>query len=342
MRPTRFFARAPALAAILGALLTAARTGTGSGPAVICVDDDVRNDFHGSSMMRVANIFASAALAVLGLFCVEDATAKTPGTNIAPTVPLGCGTAYGAHTSTAPSAGLCTGGFALTGAVAAGSGQYKWSCKMSPLPVVACKSFQSIIGACGTANGVLTSAAPSANLCGAGTATPVTPVLNGSMTTAFNWLCLSAPASMGPFGNNAACSAPAPSAGSCGTAYGKWTLGAPSATPASNLCASGAATTPVSSVIAGTTTWSWNCQGTGTGSNAGSATCTAPQVTQVAGSFCGPSSGVTLSTPPSSLCVPGTSASSITTTTGGFSWTCSFSTYGGTQASVATSTCTAP
>ena len=99
---------------------------------------------------------------------------------------LACGAASGQASSTAPVADLCADG--TPGAISGGNGApWSWSCGGALGAVVNCaESYVPplINGACGTANGGITSAKPASGLCAAGTASPVTG------TRAWTWSCV--------------------------------------------------------------------------------------------------------------------------------------------------------
>jgi hypothetical protein len=120
---------------------------------------------------------------------------------------------------------------------------------------------QAVDGACGSANAAATSAAPTANLCSAGTASAV------AGTGPWDWMCTGSNG-----GTTSSCQAPLaggsggspPINGMCGLANGV----AVSAAPAANLCSAGTA-----SAVAGAGPWDWMC----TGSNGGTTSaCQAP------------------------------------------------------------------
>jgi len=157
------------------------------------------------------------------------------GTSASCSAPLGamggvngaCGSANGVATMTAPASGLCSSG---TATAVTGSGPWDWSCNGSGGGTNAScfAPLESLVGACGSANGVATSTAPTTNLCAAGTPTPVTG------TGPWTWSC---DGSAG--GTNASCSAPLLVVnGACGSAQGV----ASATAPTTNLCSSGTAT----------------------------------------------------------------------------------------------------
>src|SRR5208282_4723650 len=83
----------------------------------------------------------------------------------------GCGSSNGADLTSAPTANLCSAG---TASSVSGSGPWNWTCAGSGGGTTAsCSALLEISGACGSANGVTASTAPTANLCSAGTASTV-------------------------------------------------------------------------------------------------------------------------------------------------------------------------
>ena len=155
-------------------------------------------------------------------------------------------------------------------------------------------------GACGAANGVAASTAPSAGLCGAGSASAV------SGSGRWTWSC-----SGSNGGATAACSAPLAQAqpvvnGACGSANG----GGFTAAPTASLCNTGTA-----SGVSGSGPWSWSCAGSGGGSTA---LCAASVAVNGA---CGSANGVAASSAPSSgLCSAG--AASAVAGSGPWTWSC--------------------
>jgi hypothetical protein len=116
-----------------------------------------------------------------------------------------CGSSNGADLTSAPTANLCTAG---TASAVSGSGPWTWSCAgLDGGTTASCSAKLLTDGACGSANGVAVSSAPTANLCLAGTASTVT----GSGP--WNWTC-----SGSNGGTTASCSAPlSSSSGSSGS-----------------------------------------------------------------------------------------------------------------------------
>jgi len=120
-----------------------------------------------------------------------------------------------------------------------------------------------VSGACGPANGVAVSSAPTSGLCSVGSASAV------AGTGPWSWSCAGSAG-----GSTAQCSAPkntGPVSGACGPANGV----AVSSAPTSGLCSIGSA-----SAVAGTGPWSWSCAGSAGGSTA---QCSAPKNTGALG-----------------------------------------------------------
>jgi hypothetical protein len=116
----------------------------------------------------------------------------------------------------------------------------------------------AVNGACGSADDVAVSSAPSANLCNVGSASAV------SGSGPWSWSCLGSNG-----GATATCSAPSSSMasavnGACGSADNV----AASSAPSANLCNVGSA-----SAVSGSGPWSWSCLGSNGGATA---TCSAP------------------------------------------------------------------
>lgn len=174
---------------------------------------------------------------------------------------------------------------------------------------VGSQSMPPVDGACGSSNGLSMLAAPSVDLCSAGTASTVTS--KGQ----YNWTC------NGTFGGKTAlCSAQIMANGACGAANTVSTQLA----PAANLCASGMA-----SSVSGSDPFSWQCQGVNGGT---SSMCSAPLLVNGA---CGTANNTPVyQAPASNLCTMGTA--SAVAGTGPFTWSCTGKN-GGT-----TSMCSAP
>jgi hypothetical protein len=82
-----------------------------------------------------------------------------------------CGSSNGGSLTSRPTANLCSAGAASS---VNGSGPWNWTCAGSGGGMtVGCSALLEINGACGSANGVAVSTAPTANLCSAGTASTV-------------------------------------------------------------------------------------------------------------------------------------------------------------------------
>ncbi|MCL2473887.1 MAG: hypothetical protein FWF23_03160 [Alphaproteobacteria bacterium] len=161
-------------------------------------------------------------------------------------------------------------------------------CSLSETPVA---------GACGTAHGVGVAAAPTTNLCSAGTETAVT--INA---TNYTWSCA------GQHGGAAAsCSAERLLPGACGTAHDI----AAASPPAANLCTTGTA----SAVTTNAANYTWSCYGAG----GDESLCSAPR--KING-VCGTAHGVAAVLPPAAnLCTTGTT-SAVTTSAAAYTWKC--------------------
>ena len=128
--------------------------------------------------------------------CVEG---ELPGGEIILIPDPVCGTSHWGTFFQQPTTNLCIIGGA---SAVAGSGPWNWTCT-TPGFSVSCSANQSvasIIGKCGSANGVATSQVPANGLCDAGLALPNPPILNGNNYT---WMCMGVNG-----GSNASCSAP--------------------------------------------------------------------------------------------------------------------------------------
>jgi hypothetical protein len=159
-----------------------------------------------------------------------------------------CGSSNGAKLTTAPTTNLCSAGTAST---VGGSGPWNWTCAGSKGGTTAsCSALLEISGACGSANGVAVSTAPTANLCSAGKAS----VVSGSGP--WNWTCAGSNG-----GATALCWAPTSSAvnGACGSSNGAKLTSAPT----TNLCSAGTAST-----VGGSGPWNWTCAGSKGGTTA--------------------------------------------------------------------------
>ena len=132
-----------------------------------------------------------------------------------------------------------------------GSGPWNWTCAGSKGGTTAsCSALLEINGACGSANGVAVSTAPTANLCSAGKAS----VVSGSGP--WNWTCAGSNG-----GATALCWAPTSYAvnGACGSSNGAKLTSAPT----TNLCSAGTAST-----VGGSGPWNWTCAGSKGGTTA--------------------------------------------------------------------------
>ncbi|MDR2415184.1 MAG: hypothetical protein LBD75_00795 [Candidatus Peribacteria bacterium] len=96
-----------------------------------------------------------------------------------------CGSANGTTVSAAPISHLC---FVGTASTVSGTGPWTWTCVGSNggMTSPTCKAYKelSVDGACGSANGTRVSAAPTNNLCSAGTASSV------SGSGPWSWTCV--------------------------------------------------------------------------------------------------------------------------------------------------------
>lgn len=212
---------------------------------------------------------------------------------LCPAINGACGGADGVGVTSAPSSNLCSTGTATS---VSGSGPWGWACNGSGGGTNAsCSAPLKINGACGSANGVGTTSAPSSGLCSAGTASSV------SGSGPFSWTCNGANG-----GSNASCSAPLMVNGACGSSHGGSFYSAPS----SNLCTAGAA-----SSVSGSGPYSWTCAGSNGGSTA---TCSA--VRKVDG-VCGTANGVGNENMPTALCSSG-NPSGVSTVGTSWNWSC--------------------
>ncbi|MCX6721666.1 MAG: discoidin domain-containing protein, partial [Candidatus Staskawiczbacteria bacterium] len=182
-----------------------------------------------------------------------------------------------------------------------------------------------INGACGSANGVSVSTAPTTNLCSTGTASALLASPFG--VTSWSWNCMGS----GIGATTASCStnATVPTNGVCGTANGQ----AFSSAPITNLCSVGSVYN-----FSGSGPWTWTCLGVGMGPTL-SANCSTvnPAVNGVCGSANG---GLFIGAPTTNLCSTGTA--SIVSGAGPWTWSCLGSGTGATTASCSTYTSTAP
>ena len=235
----------------------------------------------------------------------------SPASNSADTVNGACGSSNGANLTSAPTTNLCSAGNA---SAVGGSGPWNWTCAASGGGTGAsCSAQLQVNGSCGPANGLPVSAAPTTNLCSAGSASTVSG--NGPWA----WSCLGSHG-----GSTSSCSAPRTQQvvnGSCGLANGVPV----STAPTTNLCSAGSPST-----VSGTGPWDWSCTGSAGGNTA---SCSAPAIQQVVNGSCGSANGVPVSTAPTTnLCSVG-SASAVSGA-GPWNWSCTGSN-GGTPASCA-------
>ena len=160
-----------------------------------------------------------------------------------------CGSSSGADLTSAPTSNLCSAG---TASAVTGSGPWNWTCMgINGGTNAQCMANLLVNAACGPANGVAVSSAPTTGLCSAGMASAVTG------TGPWNWTCAGQNG-----GSTASCSAPLISSavnGECGSSSGVYT----NVEPTSGLCNAGTAT-----AVSGTGPWTWSCDGTNGGTNA--------------------------------------------------------------------------
>ena len=166
-----------------------------------------------------------------------------------------CGSAVYLTSNAAPTVNLCSTGSASTPTLS--GSKYTWTCSGSGGGSAAtCNStYSSSVtdGACGTAVGTSTAAAPTANLCSVGTAS--TPAYSTDYKK-WQWTCASTTG-----GGTTACTSNVSSTnGTCGITNGHAVPNQPN----SDLC-----TTGVASTVNGSGPWSWICYGVGGGTNSG-------------------------------------------------------------------------
>ena len=215
-----------------------------------------------------------------------------------------CGAVSSQGSNQQPTSDLCAAG---TPSKVVGSGPWTWTCTEGKSKT-SCQAEKPSDGACGTANGIISKAAPQTNLCTSGKATPV----HGSGPWA--WSCVGAGS-----GSTVSCSASTPVReridGTCGVAAGM------SATtkPSGDYCASG-----IASAIYGDGPWTWTCSGEN-GGNA--ATCAAmknmpsPQTGHVVNGLCGSANGMPAGDKPTDNLCTGGIATTITGN-GPWEWNC--------------------
>ncbi|MDD4409495.1 MAG: hypothetical protein PHW52_02455, partial [Candidatus Pacebacteria bacterium] len=223
-----------------------------------------------------------------------------------------CGTSDGGTFGTIPTTNLCTTGTATT---VSGAGPWYWTCQGAnggtAASCSASKTPDPVNGQCGTSDGGTFATIPTTNLCTTGTASSV------SGLGLWTWTCAGLNG-----GTTSSCSAsktPDPVNGQCGTSDG----GTFTTIPATNLCATGTATT-----VSGAGPWYWTCQGANGGT---AASCSASKTPDPVNGQCGASNGSALTgIPTQSLCALGTP--SVVSGTGPWTWTCT-GLNGGTTAS---------
>ena len=220
-----------------------------------------------------------------------------------------CGQANGHNLTSAPAANLCNSG---TASAVSGTGPWSWSCTgLNGGHSQQCSAQLDINGACGSANGVAASLAPSSGLCAAGAPSGV----GGGGNNPWQWNCNGSNG-----GQNASCSAPLIVNGQCGNANGADLNNAPGG---GNLCNSGTA-----SAVNGSGPWTWSCMGSNGG---GTQSCSA--LLQANGQ-CGPANGGHLTSAPTgaTLCNTGTASSVVFSSNNGqWNWSCAGSNGGNAQ-----------
>jgi hypothetical protein len=164
------------------------------------------------------------------------------------TVTGACGAAHGTTVSTISTSGLCGSG-TVTSFNTTDTG-WTWTCSGSTGTVSANCSANRIITSitpiCGSANNTIATAAPTANLCAAGTASQLTG--SGPWT----WTC-SGSIGTSPINCSANKTVPNYIYPACGSVNSTTA----NSIPASDLCRSGTASTP----IVTSTGWTWTCSG---------------------------------------------------------------------------------
>lgn len=270
--------------------------GLGSGVVDISTARSGASETHSCAVTNAGDVkcWGGNTVSQLGTGSNSPSNTYAPvSADLCPAINGACGSADGVGVTSAPSSNLCSTGTATS---VSGSGPWGWACNGSGGGTNAsCSAPLKINGACGSANGVGTTSAPSSGLCSAGTASSV------SGSGPFSWTCSGANG-----GSNASCSAPLMMNGACGSSHGGSFYSAPS----SNLCAAGAA-----SAVSGSGPYSWTC----TGSNGGStANCSA--VRKVDG-VCGTANGVGNENMPTALCSSG-NPSGVSTVGTNWNWSC--------------------
>lgn len=278
-------------------LLTAVDVvGLGSGVADISTARSGASATHSCAVTNAGDVkcWGGNTVSQLGTGSNSPSNTYAPvSADLCPAINGACGSADGVGVTSAPSSNLCSTGTATS---VSGSGPWGWACNGSGGGTNAsCSAPLKINGACGSANGVGTTSAPSSGLCSAGTASSV------SGSGPFSWTCNGANG-----GSNASCSAPLMVNGACGSSHGGSFYSAPS----SNLCTAGAA-----SSVSGSGPYSWTCAGSNGGSTA---TCSA--VRKVDG-VCGTANGVGNENMPTALCSSG-NPSGVSTVGTSWNWSC--------------------
>jgi len=163
---------------------------------------------------------------------------------------------------------------------------------------------QPLDGLCGSSNSLQLMSQPTTNLCSVGT-------IDAMVTSAagWSWNCIT------NNGEVAHCSAinganTTRVSGSCGTSNGQ----SYTTQPQTSLCSAGL----ITNFTTQNSNWTWSCNGSNGGSNAA---CSAVKLTVINGA-CGSANNQSVTSQPSTnLCLTG-SASALTTSTLGWSWTC--------------------
>ena len=222
-----------------------------------------------------------------------------------------CGTAAELASIAVPTTDLCQVG---TPSKVSGAGPWAWMCVDDGGQSASCSTLAMTDGfgrgnagaetetqpACGSATQQAIPQKPTANLCGAGTATQIT----GSGP--WQWSCEHGKAKV-------SCEAPLFSNGACGAANGSTQL----SQPLTDLCASGIATD-----VEGSGPWQWSCVGAGGGVST-SCSATAPAQERVDG-LCGAAVGKAVDAMPSAnLCDSGVASAVYGNGLSAWTWTCS-------------------
>ncbi|MBF0265701.1 MAG: hypothetical protein HQL46_10550 [Gammaproteobacteria bacterium] len=245
-----------------------------------------------------------------GLNELEQETTVACSIEIPPTPVNGsCGSSNNQNLYSAPTTNLCSSG------TASSSGAWTWTCSGSDGGSnEACSANKKQDAICGTPSSGRN--APNTGLCFLGGANPSTPVDNGSHQWA--WGCQGING-----GNSVNCTTDIVNDGVCEPTEDGQTL---TSTP-TILCSAGTANPNPPN---GSGPWDWVCEGINGGSND---SCSANLIPIVNGA-CGDDDSATLNSTPTKLCNSG-SESSISETTIAWSWTCSGSNGGTTDACLA-------